>query len=455
MGAPLILGRDSFGIWSVVARRAFKAVYVRPRDDYARERISSMLVEEGVAVYVHIPYCTGTCLFCPYVRFPVSRDRLGDILSKYFKALIKEVREYCRLLRDHGLRVTDVHVGGGTPSLVPGKYWRLLLEELSSCFNIKSGLGIEANPEDIRDESRAFDLVDSGVKDFSLGLQSFNPRVLKVLGRRHGVEDSIKAIDNLRRAGARYVNIDLMYMAPGEGLKEWVSDLERALSLDVDEVTCYPTLVVDWCPGRKLMMEGKIPEQPGMKVFKEMVYACEDMLPRRGFKGLEIYGYSRNPDWKYVTVNYEMEGPLIGFGAGAMGFTGGFEYQNTCSPSKYWEMLSSGKLPIAFARDVEIVERAVRYTTCRLFICRGLGKDEFKAKFGREFNELIGGSGFNWVVKALKLAGSVTENERELRLTRKGLFTAHKICWSFVLNVLCRMVEECLKNPCSEKVVIP
>ncbi len=451
----MILIPRSLGFWNTISRRVFKAEYTRPGDESIRKNIISTLNEEETAAYIHIPYCTGTCWFCPYARHPVSKNNIDEIIGKYVKYLKKEIRTYGELLRDKNLRIMDIHAGGGTPSLVPAKYWREIIEEITSSFDAKPSIAIEANPEDLKDEETAYGLVDAGINEFSLGFQSFHPELLSRLGRRHSVEDSIKAYDNLRNAGAKYINIDLMYMIPGQSLQQWIEDLEKAADLGPDEITAYPTLVLENSIGYKMIREGRLPEQPGMNVFKQMMYAAEDLLPRRNYIGLEIYGYSRHPDWKYVTVNYEMEGPLLGFGAGAMGFTGAYEYQNTCYPEAYGDLLSRNKLPIAFARSVSLEERAIRYTTCRLFICRSLDKKKFEYKFNQSFEKLIGKTGFKWFLKTLKLTGDIREEDDKILLTRKGLLTAHKITWAFVMNVPCRMVEECLKEPLPERVVIP
>lgn len=451
----MILTPASLGLWNTVSKKVFRAEYRRPDEHELKGKILGTLEEREVAAYIHIPYCTGTCWFCPYVRYPIPRDRVEVLVGKYVGFLKKEISMYGELLRSKGLKVIDVHAGGGTPSLVPAKYWREVLEELSSSFEAEPVIAIEANPEDLKDEGRAYELVEAGVREFSLGVQSFHPELLSRLGRRHGVEDSIKAYENLRGAGAKYVNIDLMYMIPGQTLQQWVSDLDKAASLGPDEITAYPTLVLESSVGYKMIREGRLPEQPGMELFRRMVYAAEDLLTRRGYLGLEIYGYSKHPDWKYVTVNYEMEGPLLGFGVGAMGFTGYYEYQNTCYPETYADLLLRGKLPVAFARDVSLEERAVRYTTCRLFICRLLDKKDFEAKFKQPFNELLGRTGFRLFLRILKLRGDVVEREDRLALTRKGLFTAHKVTWAFVMNVPCRMVEECLREPLPNHVIIP
>ena len=451
----MILDRNAFDIWSFIAKRAFKAKFLRPKDNEAAKAIRKTLRETNIAVYIHIPFCTGTCTFCPYARISIHKSGREKIIEKYINALLREMTIYSKITENLSLKVIDIHAGGGTPSLIPGKYWKMILEKLSELFEAEPKIAIEANPEDLRDETYTFNLVESGVNEVSLGVQSFNSKILKTLGRRHSVEDSIKAIENLRSAGCEYINIDLMYMVPGQTLEEWIKDLEIASQQDVDEITCYPTLITPHSIGYKLIKKGKIPTQPSKKIFKKMVYACEDILPLKGFKGVEIYGYSRRKEWKYVTVNYEMEGPLLGFGCGAMGFTGGYEYVNTHSVKNYINSVLNDRLPIAGAREVALFERAIRYTVCRLFVCRVLNKKDFKLKFNREFNELIGRTSFSKALYLLKITGDIREDNERILLTRKGLFTAHKICWAFVLNVPCRIAEEYLKIPWPLKVVVP
>lgn len=240
----------------------------------------------------------------------------------------------------------------------------------------------------------------------------------------------------------------------GQSLGEWEKDLETASQQDVDEITCYPTLITEYCIGYKLVREGRV-VQPSRRTFKQMVYLAEDLLSSAGFEPVEIYGYSRGGGWKYATVNYEMEGPLLGFGCGAMGFTGGFEYQNTCSVPEYIKSVSKGELPIAGARLVDPKERAIRYATCRLFVCRRLDLADFERKFGREFEELMGRSRFDRALALLELAGRVKRRADRIELTRRGLFTAHQVCWAFVLNVPCRICEEFLKAPWPSEVRIP
>ena len=450
----MILDRDGFGFWSWVAKRAFKATFTRPNPEEAGRRIRETLPSDGVAVYIHIPFCKGMCLYCPYLKH-LWRAGLAE---KYVEALKSEIRMYGRLLEDLDVKIVDVHVGGGTPSLLDGRHYREIMDVLGESFDMGcEGIAIEANPNDVAEEDRAHDLVEAGVDEISLGVQSFNEKTLRRLGRRHGVDESFRAIEAVRDAGVEYLNVDMMYMVPGspaQTLEEWVSDLEEASRQDVDEITCYPTLITPQCPGYRLVKEGRV-SQPDKATFKKMIAATYEVLEPAGYESVEIYGFSRREGWKYATVNYEMEGPLLGFGCGAMGFTGGYEYANTHSVEEYVRAVEDGNLPIAGSREVDARERAIRYTASRLFVCRQLDTAAFKRTFGAEFEDLMGSTPFGRALKFLKLRGIIERRGEKITLTRKGLEAAHMQCWSFVLNVPCRIAEEYSKTPWPETVVVP
>ncbi|MEW6069530.1 MAG: coproporphyrinogen-III oxidase family protein [Candidatus Thermoplasmatota archaeon] len=433
-----------------MAKRAFKANYKRTRYEFIEKAVNETLKDKELPIYVHIPFCRGICKFCPYVRFPLGD---GKLISKYIEALKSEIKAYGNLMKELNIKVIDIHAGGGTPSLLPGEQFKEILETITEYFDCEAKIAIEANPEDLADENHTSELANSGVTEVSLGVQSFYNEMLKELGRRHSAEQSLQAIENLRKAGIKHVNIDMMYMIPNQSLNNWIADLQLAAQQDVDEITCYPTLITEYCLGSKFVKKGEV-NQPNRRIYKQMVCITEKLLTSRGFKPVEIYGYSKKDGWKYATVNYEMEGPLLGFGCGAMGFLESYEYQNTCSLLEYIRATSNRKLPIAGGRSVTAEERAIRYATSRLFICRSLDLNEFEHKIGN-FEELIGKSGFGKALALLRLLGYIKKSSRKLVLSPRGLFTAHLLCWAFVLNVPCRMCEEYLKTPWPLEVTIP
>lgn len=446
----MILDKGSFGIWSFVAKRAFKATFRRP-ESLSDADFTQNFGEENVGIYMHIPFCTGRCSFCPYVRYTFDES----LVRKYVEALKTEIELYGKALKNAKVKVVDIHAGGGTPSLLNPKDFYEIIEVLNENFDVsgKARFGIEVNPEDFTDE-KASGFADAGIDEVSIGVQSFFSHNLKLLGRRHSVEDSLEAIENARNAGFKLINIDMMYMLPAQTLSEWVSDIKIAAEQGIDEITIYPTLVAPYVPAYKLLKEGKIKPQPDKGTFKQMFYKAHEILKEEGYNPVEIYGFLKSEE-KYATVNLEMEGPLLGLGAGAMGFTGHYEYQNTCSVKEYIRSIYKKKYPIAGMRKVNKTERAIRWVTCELFICRSLNLNQFEAKFGEKFKEIIGKTGFGKALWLLKFLGTIRSHGNNIELAEKGLFTANQLCWAFVLNVPCRISEEFLKTPWPIQVNIP
>ena len=446
----MILDQDAFGIWSFIAKKAFKSTFIKPNPDSTGESLkNSFNNKTKVNIYLHIPFCKSLCPACPYVKTLWNEE----LANSYLEALKNEIRMYGKLLGNSGLRVVNLHAGGGTPSLLNPSQYQDILDTLNQCFEVdpKAGFGMEANPQDVAKE-KASGFVEAGIKELSIGVQSFRKGNLKILGRAHSVEDSLEAIENAREAGFKFINIDLMYMLPGQTIEDWIQDLGIASEQDVDEITTYPLLIARYTPIYHRLKNGSLESQPSKRTFKRMFYTTFDVLESAGYKPIELYGFSKNND-KYATVNLEMEGPLLGFGCGAMGFTGSYEYQNTCSVGEYIRSVLNGNLPIAGERNVDAKERIIRWVTSRLFVGKGFDLRDFEAEFGGSFSNEIGG--FGKVLNILRFFGIIKANEERIELTRKGLFSANLLTWSFVLRVPCMLAGKYSETPWPNKVVIP
>lgn len=446
----MILDQDAFGIWSFIARRALKSTFLKPDPGFTRESLSSSFNSKTeIGLYLHIPFCKSLCPACPYVKTLWNEE----LANNYLEALKNEIKMYGKFLSRLGLKVVSIHAGGGTPSLLNPSQYQDILDTLNQCFEIdpETGFGMEANPQDIT-KGKASGFVEAGIKELSIGVQSFHRKNLKILGRAHSVEDSLKAIENARKAGFKFINIDLMYMLPGQTVDDWIQDLEIATEQDVDEITTYPLLITHFVPMYQRLKNGSLELQPSKRTFKRMFYTTFDILESAGYKPLEIYGFSKTND-KYATVNLEMEGPLLSFGCGAVGFTGTYEYQNTCSVREYIRSVINGNLPIAGERNVDVKERIIRWIASRLFVGKGFDLCEFETEFGGSFSSEIGE--FGKVLKILKFLGIIRSDGKCIELTKRGLFSANLLTWSFVLHVPCEIAGKYAETPWPPKVVIP
>ena len=446
----MILDQNAFALESRFIGRSLHMAFRRERPDIVEKLIAAGFVDDAASIYIHIPFCRGLCPACPYVRY-LWKD---DIARKYLEALLGEIQLYGELLRDLDLKITDIHVGGGTPSLLDPEIYGNILETLKDYFNldVELSFGIEANPEDISEE-KAFRLRESGVNEISLGIQSFYRANLKTLGRRHSVEDSIDAIENVEAAGFDGFNIDMMYMLPKQTVEEWIEDLKLAIEFEPTQITIYPLLIVPYRPMYMMMKSGKVPEQPGKRVFKQMYYKALETLEDSGYKPMRYYSFSREP-WEYTTVEREMVGPLIAFGAGAMGFPGHSEYVNTCSIREYVKAISKSRLPIAGIRKVEKEERGIRWISERLSALK-LNFIDFKKVFDEEFEDFIKRTGYRKSLIFQRLLGNIKQYADHIEVTRKGMFSRNLSGWAFVLSIPCKIVEEYLKTPWPREVKIP
>ncbi|RLG79518.1 MAG: hypothetical protein DRO13_05875 [Thermoprotei archaeon] len=439
-----ILYEDTWRLWSFIVDRAFSIEFKRI-DESEHRKLVREINEREIGLYIHFPFCRSFCRYCPYYRGLWNEK----VFEKYSKALVEEIRLIGKLLSEHDPVVVDAHVGGGTPSLAPPSFWRSILEELKSVFNWKASLGIEANPDDLADESKAFALRDAGVSEVSIGVQSFHRSLLRELGRRHGPEESIVAIENARKAGYSLVNIDLMYMIPGQDLGMWEEDLRIAGELEPTQITVYPTLITRQAIIWNDAIRGKV-KQP-VKLFEKFASLPQEVLKDYGYHMIRIDSWSKLGD--YSTVNLEMTGPLIALGAGAFGFTGTYEWINVHSINEYIRSLLNGKLPVVAGRNVTVSEKTARIVADQLFYRGVLDTKFLREKYGLSLENLP--KPFKWALRIMKILGFIEGSGERLRLTQKGIMAAHKFVWTFVLKVPCKLAYKLMETPWPARITVP
>lgn len=402
------------------------------------ESVRGMLVGRDVGIYIHIPYCRSTCLFCPYFR-DVLRDR-GE-LETYLGALLREVELYGRALEGLDLDVVELHVGGGTPSLVPPGFYRELRDKLSEFFNLRSGVGIEVNPEDFRSPQLVEEFYACGVDEVSIGVQSFDGRVLRGIGRKHGPEDCVRAVENSLRAGFRWVNVDLMLLTPSirgyaelsldEKLDVFKRDLEEAVELGAHQVTYYATAVPRGSPGYRLVELGRVNQE--VDSVDRFVEEALDFAEDRGLRLTRVYSMSRG-SYEYATVNLEMVGPLLGFGAGAWSNTGYYQYVNVHDVGSYVELVRAGKYPATLSRRLSRGSRAWRLLFDQLSAVT-VRYDTFSS-LGLRI-PLWGRAMLNLMV----LAGLARRTSYGYRLTRRGIVEVYKSVINYVVELPVKATE--------------
>lgn len=238
------------------------------------------------SLYLHVPFCFHKCHYCDFYSIVDSRDRQGPFTER----LAREIRALGQWTTGP---LDTIFVGGGTPTLLAVEYWRHLLDTLHGSFDLSGPLEftVECNPETPTPE--LMDLLAShGVNRLSIGAQSFNPDHLKTLERWHEPASVPRAVDMARAAGIINISLDLIYGIPHQSLDHWHADLDRALDLNPQHLSCY---CLTYEPGTALTQRrdlGRISPADD-DTTTDMQLACLQRLRHAGFDRYEVSNYAR------------------------------------------------------------------------------------------------------------------------------------------------------------------
>jgi oxygen-independent coproporphyrinogen-3 oxidase len=293
-------------------------------------------------LYLHLPFCARRCGYCDFVTV------VGRVAqhSRYVDALLAELdRERGRLAGT----LETVYLGGGTPTFTePGALARLLAS-LPSAVEIT----VEANPESVSSELAAL-LRSSGVTRISLGAQSFEPRLLDVLERRARADDVRRAFSRLRRAGFDNVSLDLVYGIPGQSRSDLARDLDAALALEPEHLSCYE---LEAKPGTRFVhAHGDELERQSeaMEGYFELVV---DTLVHAGYRWYETANFCRAGREARHNLGYWRGHDYLGLGIGAVSTVDGLRWRNRPGFGRYLAALADGREP---PRELEPLDDVVR-----------------------------------------------------------------------------------------------
>ena len=255
----------------------------------------------NTSLYIHTPWCIHKCPYCDFN----SHQLKGELPEqRYLECLIKNWHE--QLIEP----LHSIFIGGGTPSLMSGSFYKTLLNEINP-GNIE--ITMEANPGTVEQE-RFNEYVKVGINRISLGIQSFQNNKLKELGRIHDAANALKAISTARQAGFNNINLDLMFGLPKQTIEEALFDLQIAIEQSPNHISWYQLTLEP-----NTLFHRYPPSIPKDDVIWEMQQQGQDLLAKAGYKQYEISAYAKDGKQCQHNLNYWRFGDYIGIGAGAHG----------------------------------------------------------------------------------------------------------------------------------------
>ena len=264
----------------------------------------------GLGVYVHLPWCIRKC---PYCDFNSHELRGAAPFAAYVDALLEDLDADLPLVA--GREVATVFFGGGTPSLCPPPLIGRFLAGLAARLRLAPDVEItlEANPGAI-EHGRFSELAAAGINRVSLGVQSFQPRLLSAIGRIHDDREAYAAIDELARAGIANFNLDLMFGLPGQGAADAAADVTAAIAAQPPHLSVYQLTLE---PGTPFFR--RPPRLPDDEACWEMESAATVQLEAAGYRRYEVSAWAQPGRECRHNLNYWSFGDYLGLGAGAHG----------------------------------------------------------------------------------------------------------------------------------------
>ena len=259
-----------------------------------------------VSLYIHYPWCIRKCPYCDFNSYPKNKSVCTD--ESYLNALILDFKQNINLISNR--KFNAVYFGGGTPSIFSPKLMEKLMHEISPYCEENCEISMEANPGTVSLETLK-DYRSLGVNRISLGVQSFDDRELKLLGRIHDSKAAIEACNNVIKAGFDNFNIDIMHGLPEQTTQKALADIKIAASLGCNHLSWYElTLEEDTYFGSH---PPKLPNEDNLADIEEQGFV---LLKELGFNRYEVSGYTKDRRCQN-NLNYWFFYDYFGIGAGA------------------------------------------------------------------------------------------------------------------------------------------
>ena len=370
------------------------------------------------SAYVHIPFCTQICYYCDFSKVFIKNQPV----DAYLEHLIQETRSY-----EIG-KLRTLYIGGGTPTALSAQQLAYLLTELPKVMDLSEveEFTIEANPGDL-DPDKIAVLKNSRVNRVSLGVQTFDNKMLKKIGRSHQEQDIYDNIRHLKQAGFDNISIDLIYALPGQTMEQVKENVAKAIDLDIPHMSLYSLILENHTVFMNRMRRGKLP-LPKEELEAEMFEYIIEELEKAGFEHYEISNFSKPGFESRHNLVYWDNAEYYGLGAGASGYVDGIRYKNHGPIRHYLEAVEAGKARIT-EEHLTLEEKMEEELFLGLRKKTGVSKARFEEKFGISFDQRYG-----QVVASLTEQGLLVPDDKQVRMTKRGLFLGDTVAEKFILE---------------------
>ena len=384
--------------------------------------------QSAFSLYIHIPYCISKCPYCDFNSHVVAEIPEDH----YTAALLQELAHYGESADWQGRTVQSIFFGGGTPSTFKPESIGKLLARTAATFPIQADceITLEANPGTV-DRDHFFGYRDAGINRISVGVQSFQPRLLKFLGRIHSADEARNALAVVRRAGFDNFSFDLIFANPDQTLHELEADIDTAMEFNPPHLSAYNLTFEEGTPFHHEYRSGRL---KSLTEDEEIAMAeiIEAKLLAAGLSRYEISNYARPGCHSRHNVNYWQSGDYLGLGAGAHSYVRsgygicGRRWSNEKNPAKYITQIGQTGDAVVDREEIDRDKAAGEFMFLGLRLTEGIRIENFRQRFGKS-PAVFYPQMESWIDGEL-----LEENGCFLRFTPKGLLLANSIFVHFM-----------------------
>lgn len=308
--------------------------------------------DEPLSLYFHLPFCENLCHFCGCFKV-ITKDHSRS--RPYINTLIHEIKLVAGLLKNSNKKVSQIHLGGGTPNFIAPDELKDLMQTVRDQFHILSDaeIAVEMHP---RTSTKAFcdELKNQGFNRISLGVQSFDNKVQTLINRHQTFEQTQEMLEYLRSLGFASFNFDLIYGLPGDQPETFQNTLDLALSLKPDRFAVYSYAHVPW--KSKVQRSFEDQDLPSAELKIKMFAQALQTMQQKDFVQVGMDHFATKTDELYVALQNKTlhrnfmgystraDAHQLGFGVSSISFVGGNYYQNMKEISDYTQCVDAGKL---------------------------------------------------------------------------------------------------------------
>ncbi|MBQ6441135.1 MAG: oxygen-independent coproporphyrinogen III oxidase [Lachnospiraceae bacterium] len=379
-------------------------------------------------IYLHIPFCVLKCRYCDFLSAPAAEETKED----YVRVLLQEIKEKAPAFQNR--TVTSVFFGGGTPSILKAGAISNLMDQIRTGFAVSDDaeITIECNPGTLTREKLAI-YKGCGINRLSMGVQSADNAVLKMLGRIHTYEAFLESFELARKAGFKNINLDIISGLPLQKEGDYEKSLKKLLRLRPEHLSVYSLLIEEGTEFYRLYGEdAKIRENGGKPQFlpeeeaeRRMVHRTAALLAESGYQQYEISNFARKGRESRHNLGYWRRSDYLGLGLGAASLVDNHRFHNTRALDDYLKYEFS-------PQEEEVIDKKGQMEET-MFLglreIRGVEKAEFYRRFGVSMRNVYGK-----VIDEMSADGLLMETEQNVCLSTRGLDVANYVMAAFLLD---------------------